>query len=146
MKKAVLYDLDGTLVDVSGLYEWVTEKRTDYQIFHDRVEFAPPIDYVVRQAQIDWEAGLEVLIGTARNGRYMAATERWLAKNDVPYSVLAMRGRRDVRSSVEVKSDMLKVLRQEYDIIRAYEDNPMICEMFRTNGILVSTVPGWPDE
>jgi hypothetical protein len=72
-------------------------------------------------------------------------TAMWLDLNNIPSHRLYMRGDHDNRFDVDVKRDMLELIRFEFDIVHAYDDNPSIIELWESEGIPVTIVPGWGD-
>lgn len=144
MTESLICDLDGTLVDVSGLRDWVTGKRKDFHQFHTLSRDAPPIAWVVQEVQDRWDRGDSILLVTARNEAYRASTIDWLAEHNVPWDQLYMRKLKDFRPDREVKSDILTEIRLSgYDPIVAYDDNPSVIELWKENNMIVVEVPGW---
>ncbi len=150
MKTAVIFDMDGTLADVSSIRHYLTKydegKRRvikHFDNFHDESVNVPPHSHVVNAAQIAHMLGHEVLVVTARKHMWRNHTAWWLAMHDVPSDMLMMRGDEDNRKDYEVKRDMLDTLRKAYDIIHAWDDNPSIIKLWQENNIPTTVVPGW---
>ena len=49
----------------------------------------------------------------------------------------------DNRPDYEVKRDILRELRESYEIIHAWDDNPSVIKLWQEEGIPVTIVPGW---
>lgn len=152
MKTAVIFDMDGTLADVSSIRHHLTKydqgKRRvikHFNRFHAESVSVPPHGYVVNAAQIAHMLGHAVLIVTARKHLWRHHTAWWLALQNVPSDVLMMRGNEDNRKDYEVKKDMLDTLRKAYDIIHAWDDNPSIIKLWQENNIPTTIVPGWEE-
>ena len=150
MKTAVIFDMDGTLADVSSIRHHLTKydetKRRvvkHFHRFHAESVSVPPHDHVVSAAQMAHMLGHAVLVVTARKHMWRHHTAWWLAMHDVPSDVLMMRGDEDNRKDYEVKKDMLDTLRKAYDIIHAWDDNPSIIKLWQENNIPTTVVPGW---
>jgi FMN phosphatase YigB (HAD superfamily) len=150
VKTAVIFDMDGTLADVSSIRHHLTKydasKRRvikHFNRFHAESVSVPPHSYVVNAAQMAHMLGHAVLIVTARKHLWRHHTAWWLALHDVPSDVLMMRGNEDNRKDYEVKKDMLDTLRKAYDIIHAWDDNPSIIKLWQENNIPTTIVPGW---
>ncbi len=150
MKTAVIFDMDGTLADVSSIRHHLNKydegKRRvikHFDNFHDESVNVPPHSHVVNAAQIAHMLGHEVLVVTARKHMWRNHTAWWLAMHDVPSDMLMMRGDEDNRKDYEVKRDMLDTLRKAYDIIHAWDDNPSIIKLWQENNIPTTVVPGW---
>lgn len=134
--EAVIYDIDGTLVDITGLEDWMTGARIDFDVFHSHASSCPPIPWVVENVQYDWANGRQILLVTARGNEFRESTMLWLAQHNIPYSLLAMREEGDSRSDLAVKSEMILELMEHYTILNAFEDNPEICDWLESVGIL----------
>jgi len=150
VKTAVIFDMDGTLADVSSIRHHLTKydetKRRvvkHFHRFHAESVSVPPHDHVVSAAQMAHMLGHAVLVVTARKHMWRHHTAWWLAMHDVPSDVLMMRGDEDNRKDYEVKKDMLDTLRKAYDIIHAWDDNPSIIKLWQENNIPTTVVPGW---
>ena len=146
--KAV-FDLDGTLVDIHGeLRDWAHGHRTDYDVFHELVQDAPPNPYVVDTLRALWDTGWEIMIVTARSSIYYVPTCQWLAKHSIPFHTLSMRPTDHYGTDYDVKRGMLlnKIVphggKPSYPQL-AFEDNPTIVDLWEEFGIPTVTVPGW---
>jgi phosphoglycolate phosphatase-like HAD superfamily hydrolase len=141
--KAVIFDMDGTLADVSGLRHLVQRPKPDFRAFHERSVDAPPHDYVVAMAREARDAGLAVVIVTARSVKYRNHTAFWLAMHGVPSDALYMRAETDYRPDFEVKRDILVRLSARFSPIRAVDDNPNVLHLWEQAGLEVTRIPGW---
>lgn len=152
MQSAVIFDMDGTLADVSSIRHHLTKydegKRRiikHFNRFHAESVSVPPHNHVLNAAQVAHMLGHEVLIVTARKHMWRHHTAWWLAIHNVPSDVLMMRSDDDNRKDYEVKRDMLDTLRKAYDIIHAWDDNPNIIKLWQENNIPTTIVPGWEE-
>jgi phosphoglycolate phosphatase-like HAD superfamily hydrolase len=152
VRTAVIFDVDGTLVDVSSIRHHLTKydetKRTvvkHFHRFHAESVSVPAHNHVVSAAQMAHMLGHAVLVVTARKHMWRHHTAWWLAINGVPSDILVMRRNEDNRKDYEVKKDMLDMLRKEYDIIHAWDDNPSIIKLWKENNIPTTIVPGWEE-
>jgi len=149
--KTVVFDMDGTLVDVSSIRHHViggpqNNYRKDFDAFHRDAVNCPPIKWVRALA---WDyylhGGYKVIQVTARSERYRASTSWWIAENNVPSDALYMRADRDFRPDYEVKKEIIDRLLVRHDIVRAYDDNPSIIRLWSEYGIPCTVVPGWQE-
>jgi phosphoglycolate phosphatase-like HAD superfamily hydrolase len=146
MRTAVIFDMDGTLADVSSIRHYLTPNvhhGKDFNLFHAESVSVPPHSHVVNAAQIAHMLGHAVLVVTARKHMWRHHTAWWLAMHDVPSDMLMMRGNKDQRKDYEVKKDMLRIIQQAYNIIHAWDDNPNIIRLWKENDIPTTVVPGW---
>lgn len=142
---AVIVDVDGTLVDVTGVRHYVLAdpQRKNFHLFHLGAAYCPPVDGTIEAVQQLHAQGYKIIIVTARAQQWEYLTRVWLRKWGVPYDELHMRRNGDMRKDVLVKTDILARLREKYVIRRAYDDNPSIIALWKREGIPVVEVPGW---
>lgn len=145
MQDAVIFDMDGTLCDVSSIRHHVTEGNRDFAAFHSESVNCPPHRHVAEAAQGAHRSGLAVLIVTARKHKFRPHTAMWLALNGVPSDAMWMRANHDNRVDVEVKRDMLRQIRRSWNPVLAWDDNPSILALWEAEGIPFIRVPGWID-
>ncbi len=146
--KAIVFDMDGTLVDVSSIRHHViggpeNGYRKDFDAFHNDAVNCPAIPWVLNAAVDARGMGYRVLQVTARSERYRPSTSWWIAEHFCPSDGLFMRPDRDYRPDYEVKRDILDRLLLRYDIIQAYDDNPNVVRLWSEYDIPCVVVPGW---
>lgn len=143
MKDCAIFDMDGTLANVSSIRHFVRNKPKDFNRFHAESVNVPPNPIIVGKAQVMCEQGFDIVIVTARRAMWRNHTAMWLALNNVPSVALFMRGNKDHRSDVLVKQDILKVIRRSWNVVHAVDDNPSIIDLWTREGIPVTKVDGW---
>jgi FMN phosphatase YigB (HAD superfamily) len=146
MKNAVIFDMDGTLADVSSIRHYLDPNdrgRKNFDKFHSESVNVPPHSHVANAAQMAHLLGHAVLIVTARMHRYRNHTAFWLAMHGIPSDALFMRADEDYRKDYEVKGDMLTTIRKAWNPIHAWDDNPSIIQLWNDEGIPCTVVPGW---
>ena len=148
---AVLVDVDGTLVDVSGILHYVdgslgTTKAgkpiKNFDKFHASSAFCPPNQQAIDYCERAHAAGHAIVIVTARMDQWRTATIEWLnAELDVPYVGPHMRRDRDYRKDVVVKTEIHAKLTDRYDIVGAIDDNPNVIALWESLRIPTEVVP-----
>lgn len=147
MKQTVVCDIDGTILDLTGIRAWALGLRDDYHVFHELALEAPPIDWVITELTDHWDLGLYVALITARSGKFWQPTVEWLTKNNVPYDRLMMRDPHDLRCDYDVKKDLLdELLSTGYNVVKAYDDNPNTVKLWEEAQIPYTLIPGWDDK
>ena len=143
-------DMDGTLADVSSIRHHLkafdeSKRRVikHFDIFHAESVNVPSHPHVVNAAQVAKMLGHDVLIVTARKHMWRHHTAWWLAMHDVPSDALFMRGNLDNRKDYEVKKDILSTIRQAWNPIHAWDDNPSIIKLWTEEKIPCTIVDGW---
>lgn len=144
-RNAVIFDMDGTLVDVRLIRHYVMkENKKDFKNYHEKAMTCPPHDWVVRAAKDVHKQGFDVLIVTAREDKWRKQAEFWLAANEVPHHALFMRKTKDNRKDSVIKKSILKEIKQAgWNPILAFDDNPHIITMWTENDIPTIQVQGW---
>jgi phosphoglycolate phosphatase-like HAD superfamily hydrolase len=145
LPEAVIFDMDGTLADVSGIRHLLNGPGR-FDAFHRASIDCPPHQWVVDAANAEHAAGRAVLVVTARSARYRHVTAMWLAIHAVPSASMFMRADKDNRPDFEVKAEILAKIRQRYTPVAAWDDNPNVIRLWEQEGIPVTVVPGWPFE
>lgn len=152
LPRAVIFDVDGTLADVSGIRHYVSPLAEGYRgyknfdAFHAAASFAPANASVVTMAKVEHESGNKVIVVTSRRQHWEYRTRVWLGKHAIPFDALYMRGNGDTRPDYEVKRDILAQIRETYDPFLAYDDNPAVIRLWEEEGLGTIVVPGWLEE
>lgn len=149
--RAVIFDMDGTLVDVSHRVHHLDGEK-DWKAFHDAMEYDTPVEAIVLLARIVKAARLNgeelaVLVVTARHDdpRYERMTRDCLMLHDVPFDRLYMRADTDTRPDHVIKREILqRILDDGYEPVLAVDDRPEVVKMWRDHGIV--TLQCAPDD
>lgn len=143
MQTAVIFDVDGTLADVTSIRHHVLQRRKDFDAFHSLSVNVPPHQHVVDLAHQAKADGHAVIVVTARSTQWRNHTAMWLALNGIPSDAMFMRKQGDHRKDVLVKADILARIRTQYEVVHAVDDNPSIIALWKSEGIPTTRVPGW---
>lgn len=142
MRDAVIFDMDGTLCDVSSVRHLVDGDVKDFDAFHAASMDCPPhaaVADAARQARVD---GRAVLVVTSRSAKWRDYTIKWLDRHDIGYDAVYLRIEADFRADDVVKADILKtIVNDGFHPVHAWDDSPDIIELWRANGIDVTVVP-----
>lgn len=141
MRDAVIFDLDGTLCDVSAIRYLVEGEDRDFDAFHGAAIDCPPHPHVVEAVAQARDAGNAIVIVTARSAKWRDYTIMWLDNNDIGFDHLYMRIEADFRPDYVIKADILKAIKKDdFEPIHAWDDNPKVIALWRENGIAVTEV------
>lgn len=144
LRDAVIVDMDGTLCDVRKIRHLI-HGPGGFDAFHRASIDCPPHHWVLEAVQEAHEEGKAILIVTGRSWRHRNVTAMWLALHNVPSDALWMRRNGDMRKDFLVKRDILRRIRQLYNPVHAYDDNPAILDLWEQENIPFTVVPGWED-
>ena len=147
---AVLFDMDGTLADVSSIRHYVVPPNPmpkgwykDFGAFHRESVNVPAnravVDHAIRASLL----GNAVLVVTARRAMFRHQTAWFLAMHGIPSDALFMRANKDGREDYLVKKDILARIRTQYNVIHAVDDNPAVIALWEENGIPTTIVEGF---
>ena len=132
-KKAVIFDLDGTLADTQD-YEAL--HKIDSDEFRKVARNADDFPHMVALAKEARSKGRDVVILTARSAHYRKDTTEWLSKQGIPYDQLFMRPVGNDDKDKKIKKQILKEqILPHFDIRKAYDDKKKNVKMFRKEGI-----------
>lgn len=143
---AVICDVDGTLCDVSGVRHYVLAdpQRRDYGAFHSASALCPPIPATIEWVEDQRAQGRKVIVVTARSTKWWYLTRVWMRKWGIRADAFYMRADGDQRKDRAVKTDILAEIRAAgYRVVAAIDDNPSIVELWESEGIETTVVPGW---
>ncbi len=142
---AVIFDVDGTLVDTSAILHHVIGPDRNLDKFHEAALDAPPNPAIANLARaIHHTTSLHVVVMSARSERHTAATIVWLNEQLIPYTDLFLRPHKDHRKDYVVKEEIFRrLILPIYRPVLALDDNPAIVSMWQRLGVPVIAVPGY---
>ena len=137
----IIFDMDGTLADLTHRRHFVEKKPKDWDSFYAGMVGDSPIQPEVMMAQLLKFAGHRIIIATGRPRIYNTITLQFLKDNDIPYDAAYLRANKDYRPDTVVKENMLRKMRLNgYDPTIAFDDRKSVVEMWRANGLFVFQV------
>ena len=141
-EEIVIFDIDGTLADVSERLHHIKKKPKDWDAFFKEIPQDKAIRSMIRLCNILYESGVKILLCSGRNEEYRTETVEWLARQGVNYHELLLRRASDRRSDVMVKREMLAGIDRS-KILFVVEDRSGVVEMWRSEGLVcLQCAPG----
>ena len=141
-EEIVIFDIDGTLADVSARQHHLMKKPKDWDSFFGGIPQDKAIHSMVRLCNILYASGIKILLCTGRREKDRAETVKWLAQQGVNYHELILRRDGDRRSDVIVKREMLDGIDRS-KILFVVEDRNGVVEMWRSEGLVcLQCAPG----
>jgi phosphoglycolate phosphatase-like HAD superfamily hydrolase len=138
----VIFDIDGTLADVSERLHHVRSKPKNWDAFFEGMSQDKAINSMVRLANILHASGVQIILCSGRLEKHRKETVAWLAKEGVHYHDLRLRKTNDRRSDVDAKREMLEGLERS-EILFVVEDRARVLEMWREEGLVcLQCAPG----
>lgn len=147
--EAVIFDVDGTLADVSPYIHYVRNIhndlnfKKDFDKFHEESINALPNYNVVEMLNNAFFDQKHIIIVTSRKETWRGLTSHWLAKNDIGHHALYMRKDDDLRPDYEVKKDILNKINQHWNVVHAVDDNPAVLRLWFEHGIETTKIGDW---
>lgn len=137
-KPTVIFDIDGTLADISERRKLIEGGKKDWKEFHNNYHTD-----VINKPVVDLYTALQdsckftMVIVTGRSSIYRAVTEAWLTWNNITYDNLYMRPEGDNRNDSIIKQEILDYLiQQDHNILFTVDDRQRVVDMWRRNDIV----------
>lgn len=148
--RAAIFDVDGTLCDVSGIRFWVNPDdpkfpgKKNWERFHASAIDCPPNEQALDLYRAAVDDGYKIIVVTARMRQWEIPTKVWLRRHGVAYEKLYMRGYDDYRKDYVVKAEILEMIRDDgYTPVMAVDDNPNVIRLWREQDIRTYIIDGW---
>ena len=84
----VIFDIDGTLADVSERIHHLKKKPKNWDAFFQGMAQDKAIRSVVRRCNILYDSGIQIILCSGRNEGYRLERVKWLAEQGVHYHEL----------------------------------------------------------
>jgi hypothetical protein len=136
--KVAIFDIDGTLAEISHRHHWVKNKPKNWKAFNAAMHLDGVHNDVVDMLKILSESYV-ILLASGRGEESRDVTVNWL--NNVAgikglYNKLYMRPLKDNRSDVIVKSEILdQILKDGFEPVMVFDDRQGVVDMWRSRGI-----------
>lgn len=138
----VIFDIDGTLADVSERIRHLRKKPKNWNAFFEGMAQDKAIHSMVRLCNILDASGVQIVLCSGRNEQHRTETLAWLAQQGVNYHELLLRKENDRRSDTVVKREMLALI-DKSRILFVVEDRSRVVEMWRSEGLVcLQCAPG----
>lgn len=134
--ECVIFDIDGTLADLTHRRHHVLTKPKNWTAFNAGMSADKPNANVVRLALDMRRLGHSIVVCSGREAVYREVTEQWLARHGVEYDAIYMRPEKDYRDDGAIKGDLLdKILSDGWQPWLVVEDRDRVVKMWRARGL-----------
>ena len=134
-KDNAIFDLDGTLADVSSRLRLITSGTPDFRAFDAACGSDSANRHVVETLKALYKSGYKIWLMSGRSIVFYEETERWLSKHSIPYDHLLLRPEGERKPDFQLKKDWLLEFGLNTSTLCAFEDSERVIEMYETNGI-----------
>ena len=139
MKNTIIFDLDGTLADISVRRKLATKPngKMDWDIFFDpkNIDFDVPNQPVIDMANMLFSQGYTIYIFSGRSDVTYQATIDWLNKHNVDFDLLTMRPQNHLyKKDSDLKQMWLDTIGKD-DVAMVFDDRNQVVDMWRKNGL-----------
>ena len=138
----VVFDIDGTLADVSERLHHVRKSRKGWNAFFQGMAQDKAIHAMVRLCNLLREGGVHIILCSGRSEEHRKETVAWLKRQGVRYDVLRLRPDGDRRSDTIVKRELLADVDRSR-VLFIVEDRDRVVRMWREQGyVCLQCAPG----
>ena len=146
MAKAVIFDLDGTLADLTHRLHHIKSKPPNWDAFFAACGDDSLIEPIRDLVYLFGGQNYRILLVSGRSDQAREATEGWLATHTIPFHSLHMRRAGDYRKDSIVKSEILDALIAEgHEIAFVVDDRPSVVAMWRERGLTCLQCRDWQE-
>jgi len=141
-EELVIFDIDGTLADVSERVHHIKKKPKNWTAFNEAMAQDKAIHSMVRLCNILYESGLTIILCSGRAEKNRPETLEWLKQQGVKYHELLLRKDEDFRSDAIIKREIVSTM-DKSKILFVVEDRSSVVEMWRAEGLVcLQCAPG----
>lgn len=134
MEELVIFDIDGTLADVSERVHHIKGKPRNWNAFNEGMAKDKAIHSMLRLCNILFASGLYIVLCSGRSEKNRPETIEWLNRQGIQFHELLLRREEDYRPDAVVKRELIQSL-DKNNILFVVEDRSRVVEMWRSEGL-----------
>ncbi len=134
MDKIAIFDIDGTLADISARAHHVRTSPKNWKAFFEGMAEDKVMESVVFLCNVLYDSGVYIILCSGRNEAHRRETIEWMKRQGVKYHELRLRADGDMRSDVKAKREMLRGIDRNR-ILFVVEDRSRVVDMWRSEGL-----------
>ena len=134
----VIFDVDGTLMDIRERRKFVEQKPKDWDSFNEpkNVMMDKPFDTVFLLAKTLQEAGFGIILSSGRKKNLESITLHQVREQGLFPEMWFFRSETDFRPDSELKASHLTKIRGEgIEPVMAFDDRDSVVDFWRSQGI-----------
>ena len=143
--KTVIFDLDGTLCDISHRLPLIKQAKADWPAFFDACDKDAPKPEIISLFQALSDAGNKMIIVSGRSDRTLFKTDQWLSYHGIKPHEIIMRKDGDYTPDDILKKSWLdkRLLGDKENILFCVDDRQRVVDMWRNEGLTCLQVAAW---
>jgi phosphoglycolate phosphatase-like HAD superfamily hydrolase len=140
-RNAIIFDLDGTLCDVTHRRHFVATKPRNWKAWNEGMPNDTPNTAVAFVFQaLDYFIGhnlndTDIIFVSGRSDDYREKTEEWLSRHGFEYNALYMRKYKDNRDDSIVKGEIADEIEKTHNILMVFDDRKRVLDAWQARGI-----------
>jgi hypothetical protein len=138
-----IFDIDNTLSDDAHRKPILASTDVNkWDTYYSMLVADTPILQSVATLQALYNDGHNIIICTGRPDKYREPTIKWLDTFGIQYSALYMRYPElgTVKNAVAKAAMLVHIIKDGYNPVAVFEDNPLSANMWKDNGLIVYQV------
>ena len=141
MTKIVVFDIDGTIADITHRRHWVATKPKNWAAFNAGIVNDTPYDDIVELARMFWAKGYQIILCSGRGMEQRHVTIKQMERFGVPFVEIYMRAAKDNRKDSIVKVELLQKIRKDFgEPYLWFDDRNQVVNAIRAEGVRVLQV------
>lgn len=142
MRKAVIFDIDGTLANNLHRLHFLDGEKKNWINFFSCIGQDLVIPETVGLFRLLYSTNkYTMILASGRPERYRVQTEEWLKRNCIQYHRLFLRKNGDRRPDYVIKHEMIQEIKKEFSIEFAFDDHLSVVKVLRDDGIFCFQCP-----
>lgn len=138
-KKAIIFDLDGTIANVEHRRHFIEKHPKDWRSFKESCIVDEPNQWalLINKMIRNYDPTITIIIVSGREEDFRGASLDWLEKHAFSFNELFMRADNDNRSDDLVKEDLYKAhIEPFYEILFVIDDRNRVVKKWRDLGLV----------
>jgi acid phosphatase class B len=142
--KVIVFDIDGTLADVTHRRQFVATKPKNWPAWNAGMIRDTVHEDIAEMLKLFASQGYQIVLCSGRGNETREVTTKWLNDNSIPFNQLFMRRAGDYRQDSIVKVELLQQIRQWHgEPFIWFDDRQQVVDAIRAEGVRVMQVaPG----
>lgn len=147
MKRLYVFDLDGTLADITHRLHLIKQKPPDWPSFYRSCVSDTPKAWVIDLLNMCRKQG-DILILSGRSDEVEGYTRDWLIENHIWYDYLVMRKAGDYTPDHVLKAEMMDsfLTDKDFEVQFIVDDRQRVVDMWRSKGFKVLQCEAWSED